>query len=208
MLKIFLHAIGRFLLTVIFGIPPVNKITEEQCIVVANHNTHIDIMVLLRLFPLRRVNKIKIIAAKDYFSRGVSGYIGNHLFDLILVERHATKAEAALAPLKEALSAGYSIIMFPEGTRGEPGVLQRFKTGVGKLALDFHDLPVYPVFLQGVEKTLPRGGLIPVPFNIKVCVMPALYGRDFLHEEGTQGRKLFTARLESCIRAATTVSDR
>ena len=55
---------------------------------------------------------------------------------------------------------------------------------------------MYPVFISGIEKTMPRGRHLPVPFNITLNTMPPLYGRDYLQDTRSQGRKKFTAALE------------
>ena len=196
-----LHAIGRFLLTIVFGVPSVAQIAEKQCIVVANHNTHIDTFILFRLFALARVDSVRVVAAKDYFSKGFCGLVGRALFNLILVDRGASNAEEAMAPIHDVLNRGDSLILFPEGSRGEPGVLQRFKTGIGKIAMDFPDIPVFPVYLHGIEKTLPKGGSVPVPFTIRVQPLPPMYGRNHLGEGASRGRKSFTASLEQAIRS-------
>ncbi len=199
-LRVVLHAVGRFALTVVFGIAPVKPIRAQQCLVVANHNTHLDILVLLRLFPLGDIHKVRVIAAADYFSKGLTGLCARTLLPLILIDRHAKKADTAIDPVEEALIAGYSIIIFPEGSRGAPGELQPFKTGIGKLAMDFPDLPVYPVLLEGIEKTLPRGKMLPVPFTIRLKTASPLYGRDFLADSPSRGRKTFTSALEATVR--------
>ena len=129
MFRLLFHATGRCALTLFFGISQNEQIKDHPCIVVANHNTHLDSLILFRMFPLKRVNRVKLIAARDYFSKGIGGFIGRTMFDLILLDRRSTKAATALEPLRQALRDGYSIIVYPEGTRGEPGVLQRFKTG-------------------------------------------------------------------------------
>jgi 1-acyl-sn-glycerol-3-phosphate acyltransferase len=118
----------------------------------------------------------------------------------ILLERRATKAATALELIAEALREGFSIIAFPEGTRGDPGVIQPFKSGIGKMAVDFQELPVYPVFLSGIEKTLPRGGNLPVPFCINLVVKPPIFDKDFLHLDPSPARKQCAARFEEIIR--------
>lgn len=200
-MRLVLHAIGRFLLTIVFGVPSVAQITEKQCIVVANHNTHIDTFILFRMFPLSRVSSVKVVAAKDYFGMGFCGFVGRTLFNLILVDRKATNTEVAMAPIYEALHKGDSLILFPEGSRGDPGVLQRFKTGIGKIAMEFPDIPVFPVFLHGIEKTLPKGGSVPVPFTIRVQPLSPMHGRNYLDEGASRGRKSFAASLEQAIRS-------
>lgn len=199
MLRVLLHAASRVFLTLAFGFAPARPLEDAQCIVAANHNTHLDTLALCRLFPLRRVNSVKVVAARDYFDHGIGGFFGRMAFNLILLDRQSSRT--SLEPVEEALRQGFSVILFPEGTRGEPGVMRPFKSGIGKLALDFPELPVYPVCLHGIEKTLPKGGRLPVPFTIRTEVLPPVFGKDFLHA-GQQGRKLLTARLEEHIRAA------
>lgn len=205
MVKIVFHAVGQFLLSIFYGVGAVRKVEEKPCIVVANHNTHIDILVLFRLFPLRQINRVKVIAAEDYFSRGLAGFCARFFLNMILVDRKKRKTNA-LQPLREALRAGYSVILFPEGTRGRPGVLEHFKTGVGALALEFPDIPVYPVLLKGVERTMPRGHFFPVPFTISIHRAEPEYGAMYLSVHHSVGRKEFTARLEEKIRQLSEVA--
>lgn len=197
-----LHALCRCLLALFFGFPLVRSVCQSQCIVVANHNTHMDTLFLLRLFPLGLIGKVKVVAAKDYFSHGPGGRIGRALFDLILLDRHARNAEDAMTPINEALQAGCSIVLFPEGTRGEPGVVQTFKAGIGKLALNHPDVPIQPACIHGVEKTLPRGGLVPVPFAVRIELLQPVYGRDYVQMGHSKGRKALASDLERSIKAA------
>lgn len=200
MIRILFHGVGRLILSIVYGIGPVKNVDREQCIIVANHNTHLDILILYRLFPLKMVNNVKVIAAKDYFSKGIIGYLGNFFLNLVLVDRKSRKVDTALNPLREELTKGNSLIIFPEGTRGKPGVVEQFKTGVGILALEYPEIPIYPVYLSGIEKTMPRGRFIPIPFNISIQCAEPEYGKDFLSEKRSIGRKLITANLEEKIR--------
>ena len=206
MVRLLAHAAGRLLLTVYFGIPAVGKLPDGQCVVVANHNTHLDTLVLFRLFPLSKVGRVKVVAAKDHFGKGFPGWAGRLLFQLILLERHPRDATVVLDPVETALRAGDSVILFPEGTRGEPGVLQHFKSGIGRIAIDFPQLPVYPVLITGAGRTMPRGTAIPVPFNIRLQIMPPVFGKDFLHH-GDHARKMHTRILEErFVRESTAVT--
>ncbi len=199
MVRIVIHAICRCLISLFFGTQRAKIPESRQCIVVANHNTHIDTLVLLQLFPLRGVNRVRVVAAKDYFDKGPGGIVGRLLFNLILLDRRSKNPIAAMAPIEEALRAGDSVLLFPEGTRGEPGVVRPFKGGIGKLALDFPDIAVQPVCLHGIERTLPRGGFCPVPFNVFAEPLTPVYGRDFAPLGPSQGRKALAAHLEKAI---------
>jgi hypothetical protein len=58
------------------------------------------------------------------------------------------------------------LIFFPEGSRGEPGVVAHFRPGIGKIVQGVPGVPVVPVFLSGAERSLPRGEAVPVPLGI------------------------------------------
>ncbi len=201
MFKKLLHALGRLFITVFLGVENACKITDEQCIIASNHNSHIDITILFRLFDLSRVDKVKTIAAKGYFDKGLMGRVAKILFNAILVDRSAF-GKKSYEILANELKNGYSLIIFPEGTRGEPGVMNEFKSGIGRIAIDFPEIPIYPVYLSGAEKSFPKGAYIPVPFNIKMKVFDPIYGRDYLGSDLKESRKNITAEIENRIRTA------
>ncbi|MBA3037291.1 MAG: 1-acyl-sn-glycerol-3-phosphate acyltransferase [Desulfobacterium sp.] len=168
--KKLLHIFGRAFISFLLGVENASKIKDGQFIIAANHNSHIDVMVLFRLVDISRVNQVKTIVAKDYFDKGLKGYIAKILFNSVLVDR-STSAIKTFKILKKELEDGYSLIIFPEGTRGQPGIINEFKSGIGQISLDFPNIPIYPVYLSGAEKSLPKGTRIPVPFNIKISVL-------------------------------------
>lgn len=202
MIKKFLHVLGRAFISFFLGVENPPKITDKQCIIVANHNSHIDVMILFRLFDISRVNKVKTIAAKGYFTKGLKGYIAKILFNSVLVDRDAS-ARKTFEILKKELEDGHSLIIFPEGTRGQPGIMNEFKLGIGQISIDFPNIPIYPVYLSGTEKSLPKGTYIPVPFNINMRVLEPIYGKDYLNFHYKEGRKRITSEIESRIRRIT-----
>lgn len=200
MVKQFLHALGRALVSIFLGVENPPRIKDMQCIIAANHNSHIDIMILFRLFDISGVNRVKTIAAKDYFGTGLAGYIARILFNSVLVDR-GVSARKTFEVLKKELEEGYSMIIFPEGTRGQPGIMDEFKAGIGQIAIDFPNIPIYPVYLSGAEKSLPKGATIPVPFCIGMKVLDPVYGRDYLGFNRKEGRRMITAEIESRIKS-------
>jgi adenylate kinase family enzyme len=99
----------------------------------------------------------------------------NYLLQPIWVDRDH-KVENPLDEMLSRLDAGQSIIIFPEGTRGEPGEIQNFKTGIGRIVEARPSIPVVPVFLQGPERSLPKSAPFPLPIWNHVAVgLPQLF---------------------------------
>jgi 1-acyl-sn-glycerol-3-phosphate acyltransferase len=148
-----------------------NNIPEGPCIVVANHNSHIDAVVLMAMFPLRRLPHVHPVAAADYFGKNAfrqgAAMVGMNAMG---IERTAAPGRDVLSPMIDALNEGESLIFFPEGSRGEPGVVAQFRPGIGKLVQAVPGLLVLPVFLSGAERSLPRGESVPLPLGIDVII--------------------------------------
>jgi len=147
-------------------------------IVVANHNSHLDTVVLMSLFPAALRAQVRPVAAADYFLRGGPlTWFAQRVMGIVGIERGgAARAAGAAAvgdpllPALAALARGDVLLLFPEGTRGEPERMARFKGGVAHLARRVPAAPVVPVFLHGLGKSLPRGSYVPVPFFCDVLV--------------------------------------
>ena len=148
-------------------------LAQGPAIIVANHNSHLDFMVLLALFPFLSVPRVRLAAAADYFCKVKwFEWLARHFVGIIPVERGgAQKGEAdPLAECYQALAAGQILLIFPEGTRGQPEQLSELKPGIWHLAQRFPEAPIVPVFMHGLGRALPRGRTIPVPFQVKVAV--------------------------------------
>jgi 1-acyl-sn-glycerol-3-phosphate acyltransferase len=141
-------------------------------IIVANHNSHLDTMVLASLFPLKMLKKIRPVAAEDYFlrNRWLAWFALNIIRIIPLQRQGRNTKDDPLAGCSKAIEAGDILLLFPEGTRGEPERLAAFKSGVAHLANRHPEVPVIPVFMQGLGKALPRGECLLVPVVCDVIV--------------------------------------
>ncbi|MBK8870769.1 MAG: 1-acyl-sn-glycerol-3-phosphate acyltransferase [Elusimicrobia bacterium] len=134
-------------------------------IVVANHNSHLDALVLMTLFPLRLLPRLRPVAAADYFCRG--GFresFARKIIHIIPLERHPQPGKDPFVEVDAALTNGDIVILFPEGTRGKPETLKELRSGIAHLAKRHPAVPIVPVFLHGLGKALPPGEALLVPF--------------------------------------------
>lgn len=140
-------------------------------IVVANHNSHLDTVVLMTLFPGRLLNIVRPAAAADYFLKNpLLAWFSNQIMAILPVTRGGGGRGRPLEHVEAALSDGEIVILFPEGSRGNPEERQTFKKGIAYLARDFPDAPIVPVFMYGLGKALPKGEALFVPFFCDVFV--------------------------------------
>jgi 1-acyl-sn-glycerol-3-phosphate acyltransferase len=146
-------------------------------IVAANHNSHLDTLALLSLWPLVRLGQIRPVAAADYFlPNPVIAWFSLNIMRVIPIDRHRKdKNSDPLADCSAALSRGEILVIYPEGSRGTPEQTIRFKTGISRLAEQHPEAPIVPIFMHGLGKSLPRGDFLLVPFVCDVLIGDLLY---------------------------------
>ncbi|GAB2876946.1 lysophospholipid acyltransferase family protein [Paraburkholderia jirisanensis] len=140
-----------------------------QKIYFSNHTSHIDTLAILAALPRELRARVRPVAARDYWQHGkLKTHIANHLLNVVLIDRKHEGDSDPLEPVREALRLGYSIIIFPEGTRGADALPQPFKSGLFRLASEFPDIELCPVYLENLQRIMPKGAIWPVPLICKV----------------------------------------
>jgi len=148
----------------------------DQFIIVANHNSHLDTMTIMSSIPSSIIHKVKPVAAKDHFGKSkLSTAFTQTFINALLIKRGRDKDNPENDPIfqmTDALDKGYSLILFPEGTRGEPEVEQPLKAGVALVLNQRPDVHLVPAYMTGMGKAMPKGDGLIIPFNSRL-----LYGQ-------------------------------
>lgn len=132
---------------------------DGPAIFVANHGSHFDTPLLLGALPPRLRHRVVVAAAKDYFyGNAAKGATVSLFLNTFPFDRH--DGDAALAQAASYVDNGWSLIIYPEGTRSQDGGIGQFKRGVGRLALRL-GVPVVPVHLDGSRELMPKGRWLP-----------------------------------------------
>lgn len=172
---IFFGLIVRPVVLVVLGLNIVNRSklpTSGPAVIAANHNSHLDTLVLMSLYPLLMIHRVRPIAAADYFLSGrLRAWFALNVIGIIPLARSGfARREQLFAGCYGALDKGEILLLFPEGSRGEPEQVGQLKKGVYYLLQERPDIFVTPVVMHGLGRALPRGEGLLVPFNCDVIV--------------------------------------
>jgi len=148
-----------------------------QRVYFANHTSHLDAIVIWSSLPPFVREKTRAIAAKDYWDAGpIRRYIARRLFNALLIDRENVNIKNT--PIKimvDEIKDIYSIVMFPEGGRSHGETIGEFKSGLYYLCKKRPDLELIPVYLDNMNRILPRGKTLPVPMLSRVVFGPPLW---------------------------------
>lgn len=163
------------------------------CVYYANHTSHLDFLVIWSALPHHIRRHTRPVAAKDYWTRTrVRLFFARRVFRAILIDRtQVRRSEDPIALMQAALEAGDSVIIFPEGTRGEE--IGEFRSGIHHLAERVPDLDFVPVYLDNLNRVLPKGEFLPLPVLCSI-----VFGRT-LRLEREESRADFLARARQAI---------
>jgi 1-acyl-sn-glycerol-3-phosphate acyltransferase len=136
-----------------------------QRVYVANHTSHLDFIVLWAALPtnLRRVTRP--VAAKDYWEKSaLRRYLAVEVYRAILIDRDNPSAHNnPIELINSKIGDEFSIIIFPEGTRGTGEEIGDFKSGVYHIVGKKPELQCVPVYIENLNRVLPKGEVLPIP---------------------------------------------
>lgn len=136
-----------------------------QRVYFANHTSNLDGPVLWASLPPQVRVVTRMVGAKDYWSVGrLRPYLACHVFNAVLIERKKPTPECnPLDDMINALGERHSLILFPEGGRQTSPEPQPFKPGLFHLAKKRPDVQLVPVWMENLNRILPKGEILPVP---------------------------------------------
>ncbi len=136
-----------------------------QRIYYANHTSHLDFVVLWSALPSAERSVTRPVAGSDYWDRGaVRRFLSSEIFHAVLVDRTGKNRDRnPVDDMVAALDAGDSLIIFPEGTRGDGSVIAPFRSGLFHVASRRRDIELVPVMIENLNRILPKGEIAPIP---------------------------------------------
>jgi 1-acyl-sn-glycerol-3-phosphate acyltransferase len=142
------------------------------CILAPNHNSHLDTIVLMSLYPFHLLSKVRPVAAADYFLKNkFYAWFSLKIIGIVPLDRSGQAAKEDLFDACEkALRNNDILILFPEGSRGDPEKMTKLKKGIYHLAKKCEGSIIQPIFMKGLGRSLPKGEGLLVPFNCDIVI--------------------------------------
>jgi len=184
--------------TAVRAIWPESGPPQGQSIYFANHSSHGDFILVWAVLPPWMRARTRPVAAAEYWLKSkLNRFIGCDVFHAVLIERDREKrTHDPIEVMAGALDEGSSLILFPEGTRNETGArLLPFKSGLYNLATARPQIDLVPVWIDNLNRVMPKGEIVPIPL---ICTVT--FG-EALHLGAGETREAFTARAESALLA-------
>ena len=179
----------------------------ESAIFCSNHNSHMDVA-LISSAAGKSFNHFGMLAAIDYwFDSRIKKILTNFVMNLIPIARKTSAKDGSIsfqdtiALCKSFMDYGNrNIIIFPEGSRGEPDQIKRFRTGAARFSLALNK-PIVPIFIHGSFRAWPRGKVFMRPCRITINILEPMYPNDYISEDKADDliAKEITGHLEKII---------
>ena len=180
---------------------------EGPVIFAANHQSHMDVPVILAALPGRWRRRVATAMAKEFFkahffpegytrgkrfAKSLEYYLSAAFFNTFPLPQREAGARQTLRYAGELISSGFSVLIFPEGKRTDHGEIAPFRPGVGMMAARL-GVPVIPVRLEGIDRVLHQTWKMakPGPVRVMFGAPMQLSGDDYVD---------LTAQVETAVR--------
>lgn len=148
---------------------------DRQRVYFANHSSNMDTLALLAALPRAQRFKTRPVAAKDYWNKSaLTRHAALDVLGAVLIDRKRAEAGNPLDPVFAALDQGSSVIIFPEGQRNVQLLPGEFKSGLYHIAQAYPEAQLIPVYLENLNRIMPKGTPLPVPLISRVFFGPEL----------------------------------
>lgn len=147
--------------------------TPEKKVYFANHASHGDFVLVWISLPSAWRKVVRPVAGADYWlAGGIRRFIIQNVFNALLIARNGNDPKAITQQMSEVLAQNSSLIIFPEGTRNtdDKTILLPFKSGIYHLAQANPDVKFVPIWIDNINRVLPKGKLVPVPIICDVFI--------------------------------------
>ena len=169
---------------------------DGPVIFASNHQSHMDVPVILSALPGQLRARVAPAMAKEFFkahffpngfswrerfTNSLNYYLAAFYFNAFPLPQREAGARQTLQYIGELTSDGWSILIFPEGLRSPTGDIKPFRGGIGMISSRL-EVPIVPVRIDGVDKLLPVGGSFVRPGRVRVAFGAPLrlHGADYV----------------------------
>jgi len=167
-----------------------------QRVYFANHTSNGDFVLIWTVLPANLRAQTRPVAGSDYWlTSKLRSFIGRDVFNAVLIDRRAKeRAEDPMELMLEALDAGDSLIIFPEGTRNTTDdPLLSFKSGIYNMSCARPEVDFVPVWIENLNSVMPKGRIVPIPL---ICTVT--FGKAIRVQQG-EARQDFLSRAEKAL---------
>jgi 1-acyl-sn-glycerol-3-phosphate acyltransferase len=183
-------------ITAVRAIWPQGGPPRQQCIYFANHSSHGDFILVWAVLPPRLRHRTRPVAGAEYWLKtGLNRFIGRDVFNAVLIQRDRdARTGDPIAQMADAVDAGSSLILFPEGTRNQTDQpMLPFKSGLYHLAKARPEIAMIPVWIDNLNRVMPKGEFVPIPL---ICTVT--FGSE-LRVLPDETKDVFIARAEAAL---------
>lgn len=151
---------------------------DKACLFVVNHQSAFDIPLVLGFVD----KPMGIIAKKEIEKIPIMSYWMKQMHCIFMDRLNIRESIKSINEGIEILKSGYSLAIFPEGTRGNGEILGEFKKGSIRLGIK-SDVPIIPIAINGTRKIWEYNNLVIKPADVSITICSPIYAKDLTKQE-------------------------